>query len=313
MGDYFAYITTPLYAIFIIGELLLSRFHNLSLYRGKDFATNVALGVLGLCMDFLMMGICFTVINAVADNYAIISIQNQVGRWVIIFLAQDFCFYWLHRVEHYCRFFWAVHANHHSSNLFNFSVALRSSVLQPLYRYFFFLPCGFLGFTGEEVMLMYAINQAYAFFVHTKVVGKLGWYEWLFVTPSHHRVHHGSNTEYLDKNMGQVLIIWDKLFGTFAEEKAEVRYGLTTPLETFFIPRVVLGEWPKIWKDFKKPVPLKNKLMYVFGPPGWSHDGSTLTSAQMRRMGVERKNILTPENHKDKQLLPIYDNTENRR
>lgn len=283
MSEYLLYITTPLYAIFIIGEILLSRLHGLKLYTGKDFFTNLGLGLLGACFDFLMIGVCFSTLNFVAANYAIINIQNPALRWVGVFLAQDFCFYWLHRVEHYCRFFWAVHANHHSSNLFNFSVALRSSVMQPLYRYLFFLPCGLLGFTGEEVMFIYAVNQAYAFFVHTKVVGKLGWIEKFIVTPSHHRVHHGSNTEYLDKNMGQVLIIWDKIFGTYAEEKEEVSYGLTTPLSTFNIPRVVWGEWSKIWADLKKSPKFKDRLMYIFGPPGWSHDGNTLTSAQMRK------------------------------
>lgn len=302
MGEYLIYITTPLYAAFILGELLFSRFHSLRLYKGKDFVTNLVLGVLGACMDILMMGVCFTVINYVAFNYSIVQIPPQSEwRWVFIFLAQDFCFYWLHRVEHYCRFFWAVHANHHSSNFFNFSVALRSSVLQPLYRYLFFLPCGLFGFTGQEVMLMYAINQAYAFFVHTKVVGRLGWLEYVLVTPSHHRVHHGSNPQYLDKNMGQVLIIWDKLFGTYAEETEPVRYGLGKPLDTYFIPRVVFGEWEKIWGDIRKPVSLSDKLMYIFGPPGWSHDGSTQTTAQLQK-GLQNLQQ-QPENINEEQLF----------
>lgn len=303
MSEYLVYITTPLYAIFILGEIFLSRFHALKLYTTKDFFTNVALGLMGGAFDVLMIGVCFTAINFVADNYAILYIETPALRWIGVFLAQDFCFYWLHRVEHYSRFFWAVHANHHSSNLFNFSVALRSSVMQPLYRFIFFLPCGFLGFTGQEVMLIYAINQAYAFFVHTKTVGKLGWAEKILVTPSHHRVHHGSNPKYLDKNMGQVLIVWDKLFGTFAEEDEEVEFGLTSKLNTHFIPRVVWGEWSKIWSDIKKSPYLKDKLMYVFGPPGWSHDGSTLTSNQIREeiYGTEQNQ---QQNIKEEKLLP---------
>lgn len=306
MGEYLLYITTPLYAVFIFGELLFSRFHHLSLYKDKDFVTNVSLGLLGAFMDIMMMGVCFTVINYVAFNYSLIQIPPQSEwRWVCIFLAQDFCFYWLHRAEHYCRFFWAVHANHHSSNFFNFSVALRSSVLQPLYRYFFFLPCAFLGFTGQEVMLIYAINQAYAFFVHTKVVGRLGWLEYVLVTPSHHRVHHGSNPQYLDKNMGQVLIIWDKLFGTFEKEKETVRFGLGKPLDTYFIPRVVFGEWEKIWGDISRPISFSDKLMYIFGPPGWSHDGSTQTTAQLQRQieAQMQNEQLQPENIREEQLL----------
>ena len=302
MSEYLLYITTPLYAVFILGEIFLSRFKGLKLYNTKDFFTNAGLGLMGAAFDLLMIGVCFMAINFIAAEYAIINIQNQVVRWIGGFLAQDFCFYWLHRVEHYCRFFWAVHANHHSSNLFNFSVALRSSVMQPMYRFIFFLPCGLLGFTGEEVMFIYAVNQAYAFFVHTKTVGKLGWVENILVTPSHHRVHHGSNPKYLDKNMGQVLIIWDKLFGTFAKEDEAVDYGLTTKLNTYFLPRVVWGEWGNIWADINKSPKIKDKLLYVFGPPGWSHDGSTLTSNQIREK--LNKEPAIPQNINQQELLP---------
>ena len=137
------------------------------------------------------------------------------------------------------------------------------------------------------IMLMYAINQFYQFFLHTEMIGKLPqWIEMIFATPSHHRVHHASNIKYLDKNMGQVLIVWDKLFGTFQEEEERPIYGLTTPLNTNNLIKAVVSEHLKIINDLKKPVSLKEKFYYVFKAPGWSHDGSTKTSEQLRKEQV---------------------------
>jgi sterol desaturase/sphingolipid hydroxylase (fatty acid hydroxylase superfamily) len=142
----------------------------------------------------------------------------------------------------------------------------------------------FLGFDGLTIMFMYAVNQFYQFFLHTEIIGRLPkWYEAIFVTPSHHRVHHASNVRYLDKNMGQVLIIWDRLFGTFEEEKEQPKYGLTTNLGTFHPLKVIFSEWQKLVKDIKKAGPVKQKLKYLFKAPGWSHDGSSKTSDELRK------------------------------
>ena len=132
-------------------------------------------------------------------------------------------------------------------------------------------------------MLAYAITQIFGILVHTQTVGKLGLLEYVFVTPSHHRVHHASNVKYLDKNMGMLLIIWDKLFGTFEEETENVRYGLTKNLENTSAVNLVFHEWKGVWRDATQPgITLKQRLLYVFGPPGWSHDGRSQTSTQLR-------------------------------
>jgi len=194
-------------------------------------------------------------------------------------------FYWLHRVDHYCRLFWAVHVTHHSSEEFNLTIGFRSSVFQPLYRFLWFIPLPFLGFKPEDIMLVYAITQIYGILIHTRFIGKLGPLEWILSTPSHHRVHHGSNTRYLDKNMGMVLIIWDRMFGTFQveEENDPVKFGLTTNLVQPYHPiKTIFHEWINIGQDLSKPVGMKAKFMYLFGPPGWSHDGSRKTSSQLR-------------------------------
>jgi sterol desaturase/sphingolipid hydroxylase (fatty acid hydroxylase superfamily) len=204
--------------------------------------------------------------------------------WTLLFFAEDFMYYWLHRIDHYCRFFWAVHVTHHSSEEYNLTVGFRSSVFQPLYRFIYFIPLSFLGFKGMDIMFIYSATQIFGILVHTQTVGKLGFLEYFMVTPSHHRVHHASNVRYLDKNMGMVLIIWDKLFGTFQEEeeKDPVKYGLTTNIKTYHPGKMVFHEWINIFKDLKKKCSIKDKLLYVFGPPGWSHDGSTKTSSQLR-------------------------------
>jgi sterol desaturase/sphingolipid hydroxylase (fatty acid hydroxylase superfamily) len=196
--------------------------------------------------------------------------------WVALFLLVDMAFYFEHRVDHFCRFFWAVHVTHHSSEEYNLSTGFRSSVLMPFYKYFYLAPIALLGLQPIDIIFMFSALQVYGILVHTQTVKKLPrWIEYIFVTPSHHRVHHASNAPYLDKNMGMTLIIWDRLFGTFAEELPDEapRYGLTKPLDNPHHP---------IGRDLKKKISLRDKLRYLFMPPGWAHDGSGMTSKDLR-------------------------------
>lgn len=276
-------ITTPIYIIVIGGEILYSYFNKRHLYSTKGVLANVYLSALNFTLDIVIRGICLMVLNYFFQ-FRFFEIQHVVLYWVTLAIAEDFMFYWLHRIDHFCRFFWAVHVTHHSSEEFNLTVGFRSSVFQPLYRFIYFIPISLMGFKGIDIMFMYAATQIYGILVHTQLVNKMGILEYILVTPSHHRVHHGSNVRYLDKNMGMFLIIWDKLFGTFQAEEATdpVKYGLTTNIKTYNPITMVFHEWKNIFTDLKKKTSLKNKLMYVFGPPGWSHDGSTKTSNQLR-------------------------------
>lgn len=275
-------ISTPLYALFIGGEMIFSYIHNRHYYTAKGLLMNVWLSALNFSLDVLLRGFVLVFLSALFV-YRIGTIENVWLYWILLLVAEDFVFYWLHRVDHYCRLFWAVHVTHHSSEEFNLTVGFRSSVFQPLYRFIWFIPLPLLGFKAEDIMLMYAATQIYGILIHTQYVGKLGPLEWFLSTPSHHRVHHGSNVPYLDKNMGMVFIIWDRLFGTFAEEKETVKYGLTTNLKQPYHPiKTVFHEWAEIIRDLRKPSSFKAKFMYLFGPPGWSHDGSRKTSRQLR-------------------------------
>jgi sterol desaturase/sphingolipid hydroxylase (fatty acid hydroxylase superfamily) len=275
-------ISTPIYIILIGAEIILSHIHNKHYYSIKGTLTNIYLSALNFGLDILLRGVCLAVLNYFFQ-YRVFGIADPVIYWIALLVLQDLMFYFLHYVDHYCRLFWAVHVTHHSSEEFNLTVGFRSSVFQPVYRFIWFIPLSLAGFKGVDVMLMYSATQIYGILIHTQTVGKLGFLEWFMATPSHHRVHHGSNTEYLDKNMGMVFIIWDRLFGTFEEEKEPVRYGLTENLKEPYNPfKVVFHEWQAILKDLAKPSSLKAKFMYIFGPPGWSHDGSKKTSSQLQ-------------------------------
>jgi len=175
----------------------------------------------------------------------------------------------------------------------NFSVEFRTSVFQPLYRFIFFLPLAFFGFKPVDIFLAYSFMQIWGLLVHTTLIHKMGWLEYVMVTPSHHRVHHASNVKYLDRNMGMVFILWDKLFGTFqeelsAEEYEPIRYGLTKPLEKYDPFTIIFHEWKSISQDLgKKDINWKQRFGYLFRPPGWSHDKSKLTSDEMRELEVK--------------------------
>lgn len=280
-------LTTPIY-IFIIGlEIILSNYQDRKTYSFKDTFNNFILMLLNGGLDLLFRSI-YVVILFFFWNKRITEISTPWIYWLTLLIAEDFIFYWLHRFDHEIRLFWAVHVTHHSSNKMNFTVGFRSSVLQPLYRFIYFIPLAWLGFRPMDIIFMYSATQIWGILIHTEYIDKLGWLEYMLVTPSHHRVHHASNALYLDKNMGMFLIFWDKFFGTFQRELPRetyqsLRYGLTKPLESQNPLHVISHEWVAIAKDVFRPgLSWKNRIGYLFGPPGWSHDGSRKTSEQLR-------------------------------
>jgi sterol desaturase/sphingolipid hydroxylase (fatty acid hydroxylase superfamily) len=220
--------------------------------------------------------------------HAILQWQNAFAYWLMLLLVEDFLYYWLHRFDHEIRFFWATHVTHHSSQHLNFSVGFRSSVFQPLYRFIYFIPLAYLGFKPLDIVFIYAVTQIWGILVHTEMIDKMGWLEYILITPSHHRVHHASNAKYLDRNMGMFLVIWDKLFGTFqpelpAGDYQPIKYGLIKNVEKPNAVNIVFHEWKQMWKDvLQKNITIRQRIGYLFGPPGWSHDGSRLTSEELR-------------------------------
>lgn len=281
--------SAPLIGAFIVVEMLIGIYRKKHLYSRGETITNFYLTGLAILLNLVFRGFYIWVYSFGFTN-RVGQISDPLSYWLALLVIQDFLFYWLHYVDHYSRVFWAVHVTHHSSTEFNFTTGFRSSVFQPLYRFAYYLPLAFLGFRPLDIMFMYSATQIWGIFIHTETIGKLPWLiEFFFVTPSHHRVHHGSNIRYLDKNMGMFLIIWDRMFGTFQEELAEdpVQYGLTTNPSDRGPVNIVVHEFKALAKDFSKEVPLGTKLKYVFAPPGWSHDGSTLTSQQLRKQYIK--------------------------
>lgn len=287
------FISTPIYALLILGEIILSNWHNRKLYTVGDTVQNVYLMLANMGVDVLMRGITLFVLLSFFDYRFVSWDTTSWYYWTLLFFAEDFIFYWIHRIDHIVRFFWAIHVTHHSSENYNLTTGFRSSVFQPVYRFIWFIPLVFLGFKPFDIFIMYSITQTYGILVHTKTVYKLGFLETFLVTPSHHRVHHASNVEYLDKNMGMILIVWDKLFGTFQAEieGLPIQYGLYEKQISQNPANVIFHEWSAIYKDVRKTKGLKNKWLYITKPPGWSHDGSTMTSTELR------KHIKQEQNH----------------
>jgi sterol desaturase/sphingolipid hydroxylase (fatty acid hydroxylase superfamily) len=284
---WFLLLSIPFYAILIGAEILFSHWQNKKFYSIKETAKNVFLTLCNAGLDALLRIAFYVSVLMWSYNHHFFKIESPFVYWFLLFILEDFAFYIEHRIDHYCRIFWAVHVTHHSSEEYNLTTGFRSSVLQPVYRFVYFIPIALMGFHPLDIVFMYSITQTYGILVHTQYVNKMPtWFEWIFVSPSHHRVHHASNVLYLDKNMGMCLIIWDRLFGTYqAELETEpVKYGLTKPIENPNNPlQLIFHEWQSIGKDVSKKTSLSNKLKYLFMPPGWSHDGTSMTAKEMRK------------------------------
>ncbi|WP_282787385.1 sterol desaturase family protein [Flavobacterium croceum] len=288
-------LATPFHVVVILFEMYYSIKHKKSLYTTRDTLTTLYLAVLNFAIDIVMKGIAFGVMFYFY-KYKIITLEHTFWYWLALVVLQDLAYYFLHLLDHSSRLFWAIHVTHHNSEYFNIATGFRSSVFQPLYRYLFFAPIAFLGFNPFDVMAVYAIVQVYGTWVHTQTIRNMGWLEYILVTPSHHRVHHACNARYLDRNMGMAFIIWDKIFGTFEKEDPNyepVKFGITVPVENKGPVNIVFHELKSIWKDASQPnISFKNRLQYIFYPPGWNHLGNGKTSKQVRTLErLERSKI----------------------
>ncbi len=267
-------------------EMYFSYHQDKEHYHKKDTLTNIYLMVFAFIINLTTKAATFLLLHYVYLHYRIFHINNIILYWLTLILMQDFLYWVLHYTGHYVRFFWAMHVTHHSSTFFNLTTGFRSTVFEPLYRVFFYLPLALVGFDAFDILFAYLITQIYGNIVHTQAIKKLHpIIEYILVTPSHHRVHHASNLRYLDKNMGMVLILWDRMFGTFQAEidQEEIKFGLTKQPEDGGPVNIIFHEFIAIWVDMKKTSSYRNKLKYIFYPPGWSHDNSTQTAKEMQR------------------------------
>lgn len=263
-----AIFALPVMLILMGIELYFSTKNNLELYEKKDTVANVFItialafiNVLGRIISYYFFVFMY--------QFRLMDIPNVWWAWVLLILADDFTYYWYHRLHHIIRILWAGHVVHHSSQKLNLSTPLREPWIVALYYCLFWLWLPLFGFQPWMVLTMISINLIYQNMIHTTLIGKLGFLELFMSTPSHHRVHHSSNVQYLDKNYGGIFIIWDKLFGTFQEENEKPVYGITHNINTTNPITINFHEYISIWKDLQKPNTLTNKIKYLFYRPGW--------------------------------------------
>jgi sterol desaturase/sphingolipid hydroxylase (fatty acid hydroxylase superfamily) len=294
MMDLLIVYAIPVFVLSIGIEYLHTQKQGKRSYTLKDTVASLGMGI-GAVVAGVPFRLLFLWVLSLLYQYRLFTIDLTVGGFVLLLFAEDFCYYWSHRMNHEVRLLWAAHVNHHSSEHYNLSTALRQSWTQPYLMWVFWLPLPLLGFSPEMILMQQAISLVYQFFIHTQELQRLGPLEWILNTPSHHRVHHAVNPRYLDRNHGGIFIIWDRLFGTFAQERHEdvPVYGITKNIATYNLWHISFHEWRAMLGDVLRARGLLNKLRYVFAPPGYSPDGSTQTAAQIRAQAL-RDDRLSP-------------------
>jgi len=271
----------PAFVGLMLAEGVAVARHGLRGYERRDTAASLAMGLGNVVIDLGMKAVHFALLAAVAEH-APWRLTSSWATWALLLVAADLVYYWFHRLHHEVRVLWAAHVNHHSSQRYNLSTALRQSWTTPFTSLLFWWPLALLGFPPAMILAAIALNTLYQFWIHTEVIDRIGGLEHVLNTASHHRVHHGANVEYLDRNHGGMFIVWDKLFGTFAPERAPVRYGLTSNIDSFD-PRVIAAhEWRALARDVRGAPNWRARLGYLFGPPGWSPDGAAKTSRALQ-------------------------------
>lgn len=276
----------PFFILAMLLELYVTLKQNIKTYEPKDAFSSIAMGLGNVFIGFLSKALVLLALTWVY-KFRIFTIPVTWWSFVLIFFADDFSYYWFHRISHECRLFWASHVVHHSSQKYNLSTALRQTWSGGFYTFIFWLWLPLLGFHPAMILLQMSISLLYQFWIHTETIDQMPkWFEAIFNTPSHHRVHHGSNPIYLDRNHAGILIIWDKMFGTFQPElkNEKVTYGLVKNINTFNPIKIAFLEWLYMFKDaFTGHKSLKDRLNYLLKPPGWKHDGSGKISNDLRR------------------------------
>lgn len=289
----------PCFLGLILVELTYSKTHDHeNLYNWKDLGSSLFMGIGSVVLAPLIKTIsaivifnylyelCNPLVDGVRTN--ILGYESFGYAWYVWLACQfldDFTYYWFHRQNHMVRFLWAAHIVHHSSDNFNLGTAVRNGWFTILYKPLFYMWLPAIGFPPEMVVVCLGIEALWQFQLHSVYIPKLGFIEKIFNTHTMHQVHHAKNLEYMDKNHGGFLNMFDKIFGTWKalDEDIDIEYGVTKPPNSYNPLVILTHEYKDIWNDMKKSPNWYHKFMYAFGPPGWSHDGSTLTIKQMRK------------------------------
>jgi alkylglycerol monooxygenase len=262
-------VGVPIVLLIILVEVLASSWNNKSYYNKGDTLCTIGLLIGNITMVYAFKGITLA-LHFYVFQYRLFDILQDIPlwiNWVLAFVLIDFVFYIYHRMSHRVRFLWAIHMSHHSSEEMNFAVSFRQAWFGPVSKIPFFIILPLIGLDPTIIAVAGVISTLWGIVGHTQIINKLGSLEWIFNTPSHHRVHHGANEQYIDKNYGNLLIIWDRMFGTFESEKESVRYGLVKNVNTYNPVKITFMGWKEILDDIRKSKSLSHSLYLFFGPP----------------------------------------------
>ena len=262
-------IGAPIVLAIILFEVFISSIYNKNLYKKNDTLCTIGLLTGNITMVFALKGITLA-FHFYLYQFKLINLSEIVPSWLLwmlTFILIDFVFYFYHRISHRVNFLWAIHMSHHSSEEMNFAVSFRQAWFGPLSKIPFFMVLPIIGFDPTLVAVAGVISTLWGIVGHTQIINRLGPLEWFMNTPSHHRVHHGSNSQYIDKNYGNLLIIWDKMFGTFEREDEKVKFGLVKNVNTFNPSRITFMGWTRIIEDIRDAKNLNEALYFIFGPP----------------------------------------------
>lgn len=266
-------LSIPIFFILIGIELIVERFSHQKLYRLPDAVANLSCGITSQLSGLFLRVFGIGIYEILYNNFRFFTLEQSWWYWIALILLVDVAYYWAHRMSHEVNLFWGGHVVHHQSEDYNLSVALRQSSLQVVWTFAFSLPIAFLGFDTLDFTIIAAYNTLYQFWIHTETIGKLPkWFEFIFNTPSHHRVHHGRDPKYIDKNHAGSLIIWDRMFGTFQEEEEKPTYGVTKPINSWNPVWANVTHYADMSHDLKRIPKWTDKVRYLFKKPGWLPD-----------------------------------------
>ena len=266
--DYIA-LSIPIFFLLIGIELAYTYFHKLKYYRLNDSISNLSQGIGQQVTGIFMKTAVFFGYKYIYEHLRFFDLPSTVLVWILLFIGVDFFYYWFHRMSHQVNGLWASHIVHHQSEEYNLSVALRQSWFQGWFSWVFYLPLAFFGFDPIMFLTISSFNTLYQFWIHTRAIKSMGFLEYIINTPSHHRVHHGSNPKYIDKNHAGTLIIWDRMFGTFQKEEEAVYYGITKPLDSWNPVWANFHYWIDLFRMSSKAKGFKDKIGVYVHAPGW--------------------------------------------
>lgn len=262
-------LSIPLFFLLMGIELAWSAWSGRHVYRLNDFIANLGCGIGSQVVGAFTKAVIFAAYLWTYDHLRVFTLPATALTWIVAFLLVDLLYYWFHRLSHEVNFLWAAHIVHHQSEEYNLSVALRQSWWQGLFSWWFYVPLAVLGIHPLLIVTVGAFNTLYQFWIHTKAIGRMGPLEAVLNTPSHHRVHHGSDPKYIDRNHAGTLIVWDRLFGTFQREEEEPVYGITTPLASWDPVKANFHYWGDLFGLAARCTRWSDKLRVFLKPPGW--------------------------------------------